>query len=83
MATSKLFNPQIREKRGDALDRAEEDDMFLNVPVHAEVPRFTGPADANGSRPHYPLHLTEKSQQNTAQPQRRWISSAPQEDTKY
>lgn len=81
MATSKLFNPQIREKRGDALDREETDDMFVNVPVHAQIPRFTGPTDSG--KPHYPLHLSKSSQQNTAKPERRWVSSAPQEDTKY
>ena len=81
MATSKLFNPQIRAKRGNALDRAEVDDMFINVPVHAEVPRFTGPTDSG--KPCHPLHLTQTSQQNLGKPERRWVSSAPQEDTKY
>lgn len=81
MAASKLFTPAIREKRGDALDATETDDMFMNVPLHAEVPRFTGPTDSGN--PQYPLRMSKDSGQNTAKPQRRWVSSSPQEDTKY
>ena len=81
MATSKLFNPKIREQRGDASDATEKDDMFVNIPVHAEVPVFYGPTDSG--EPPYPLRLTEKSQQFVKVHKRRPISSAPQEDTKY
>ncbi len=79
---SKLFTPVIREKRGDALDRTDEADMFQNVPLHAEVPNFIGPTDSG--QPWYPLRLGAKtSQQNTAKPEKRPISSSPQEYTKY
>jgi hypothetical protein len=83
VAASKLFSPQIREKRGDALDPTEEDDMFMNVPVHPQVPRFTGPTDQG--QPHYPLCLEpgNSAQDSSAKAKRRWISSSPQEDTKY
>jgi hypothetical protein len=81
VATSRLFNPRITEKRGDALDRTDELDMFQNIPLHPSVPNFTGPTDRG--EPCHPLRLTSASQQFTKGAEKRPISSSPQEDTKY
>lgn len=61
MSCSKLFTPHVREKRGDAVDRTEEPDMFMNIPLHAEVPNFDLPTDRGTAC--YPLRMAKSSQQ--------------------
>lgn len=81
MSVSKLFTPVLRTKRGNAGDATERTDMFVNVPLHPEVPVFTGPTDRG--EPCYPLRLGADSQTSTKSVERHPYASSPQESTKY
>lgn len=61
---SKLFTPVVRPNETSVDDAREVPDRFVNVPVHAEVPRFQGNTDTG--QPWYPLKLRGKRQSDTS-----------------
>lgn len=46
MAKSKLFCPVTHADETSIEDAKEKPDWFINPPVHAEVPRFSGDTDS-------------------------------------
>ena len=64
MTVSRLFTPVVRANETSVDDAKEMPDSFVNVPVHAEVPRFQGPADTGNTW--HPLKLRGKRQSDTS-----------------
>ncbi len=71
MSASKLFTPKLRLSRSYATRKSESDAMCLNPPTHAEIPVFNCPTTVGG----FPLRMTKVSGEDTAQAERRPISS--------
>lgn len=69
MALNRLFNPKVHPDETNVEDAREPQDRFMNVPVHAEVPRFWGPTDTG--QPQYPLKMSSESQAKSLNMKRR------------